>query len=239
MGMFKKTKRLVGNMLVSMKSPPAYLSWSQCGEDVILRSLFNDKKMKKISYLDIGASTPDSGDNTFLFYSGGSRGVCVEANKALIPKLQRIRPKDKILNVGVTIGDEQEADFFIFDCEGISTFDKKEAEKRAASGRYKIIETAKVPLISGNRLIKENFSTVPDLLSIDIEGLDLAVLQTLDFNTFPIPVICVETCTYSENHIRPKDASIAQYLVGKGYEIYADTYINTIFVHAKWFHVES
>jgi len=234
----KKAKRLVRNTLLSIKSPPASLSWSQCGEDVILRTLFNDKKMKMITYLDVGASLPDSGNNTFLFYSSGSRGVCVEANPALIRRLKKVRPKDKILNAGVAVTDDKEADFFVFYCEGISTFDKKEAEKRSASGRYKIKETVKVPLVTIEQVIRENFSSVPDFLSIDIEGLDLAVLQKLDFKAFPIPVICVETCTYSENHVRPKDVSIAQYLTGKGYEIYADTYINTIFVNKEWFHAQ-
>ena len=237
--MFKKTKKFIRNMVLSIKSPPASLSWSQCGEDVILRWLFNDKKMKRISYLDIGASLPDCDNNTFLFYSSGSRGVCVEANSTLIPKLKKIRPKDKILNVGVAVSDDKDADFFVFDCEGMSTFDKKEAEKRKASGRYKIIETVKVPLITANRLIRENFPSMPDLLSIDIEGFDLAVLQALDLKAFPIPVICAETCTYSENYIRPKDVKIIQYLVGQGYEIYADTYINTIFVNSKWFYGRS
>ena len=237
--MFKKTKKFIRNMLLSMKSPPTSLSFSQCGEDVILRWLFNDKKMKKISYLDIGANSPDCDNNTFLFYSSGSKGVCVEANKALIPKLKKVRSKDKILNLGVSISDEKDADFFVFDAAGISTFDKEEAGKRIASGRYHIVETIKIPLISINRLIKEYFSSVPDLLSLDIEGLDLAVLKSLNLDALPIPVICVETCTYSENHIRPKDTEIIQYLLGEGYEVYADTYINTIFVNSKWFNTLS
>jgi len=94
----------------------------------------------------------------------------------------------------------------------------------------------KVPLININKIIKENFTAFPDFLSIDIEGLDLDVLKSLDFDQFPIPVICVETCTYSEDHIRPKDYSIAEFVISKGYEVYADTYINTIFVNKDWFY---
>jgi hypothetical protein len=102
-------------------------------------------------------------------------------------------------------------------------------------GTFKLNEVVKVPLISINKIIKENFESFPDFLSIDIEGLDLDVLKSLDFNHYPIPVICVETCKYSENHIRPKDHSISDFLLTKGYEVYADTYINTIFVYKKWF----
>ena len=118
----------------------------------------------------------------------------------------------------------------------MNTFNKKEAEQRVASGKFKIINTVKVPLTNINSIIKENFSSFPDLLSIDIEGLDLDVLKTLDYRKYPIPVICVETCTYSENHIHPKDKSIAEFMESKGYEVYADTYINTIFVNKEWFY---
>jgi len=52
---------------------------------------------------------------------------------------------------------------------------------------------------------------------------------------YPIPVICVESCDYSETHIKPKDNQIIEFLTSIGYEVYADTYINTIFVNRKWF----
>ena len=111
----------------------------------------------------------------------------------------------------------------------------EEADNRVTYGTYKVIEVVKVPLMNINRLIQENFSTFPELLSIDIEGMDLQVLKSLNFDQYPIPVICVETCTYSENHIRPKDRTIEEFLRAKGYEVYADTYINTIFVSKNWF----
>lgn len=150
--------------------------------------------------------------------------------------IKKVRPEDKVINAGVSTESNKEADFYIFDIPAISTFDKKEAEYREIQGIHKIVKTIKVPLITINDIIKENFSTYPDLLSIDIEGLDLSVLKTLDFVAYPIPVIVVETCTYSENHIRPKDRSIIDFMLTKDYEIYADTYVNTIFVNKKWFY---
>jgi hypothetical protein len=87
-----------------------------------------------------------------------------------------------------------------------------------------------------NDIIAEHFATRPDLLSLDIEGLDLSVLKTLNFDRYPIPIVCVETCMYSEDHIRPKDVTIESFMRSKGYETYADTYINTIFVNHAWFY---
>jgi FkbM family methyltransferase len=218
--------------------PPPYVpaSYSQAGEDAILRFLLSEKKMPRISYLDIGTNTPDFGNNTYLFYRSGSTGVCVEANQTLIPEIARVRPRDTILNLGVSINGSAEADFYVFDPKAISTFDKAEADRRAASGTYKLTEIIKVRLVDINTILRDNFERCPDLLSIDIEGLDLSVLRTLDFERYPIPIICVETCRYSENHVRPKDLSVAAFLTGKSYETYADTYVNTIFVKKDWFY---
>ena len=235
--MFGKIKRIFKQAVFAVIKPPVIpASYSQAGEDAVLRFLFADKKIKKISYLEIGTSSPDYSNNTYLFYKNGSKGVCVEADKTLIPQIKKLRPQDKILNVGVAVSEKDEADLYVFDVSGINTFDKQEAEKRAASGTYKMLEVVKVPLININRLIKENFESYPDFLSIDIEGLDLEVLKSLDFEKYPIPVLCVETCTYSENHIRPKDYSIATFLESKNYMVYADTYVNTLFVNKDWFY---
>lgn len=226
-------KRFLKKVLYIYKST----SYSQAGEDMVVRYLFREMgKRDKISYLDLGTNTPDYGNNTYWFYKRNGKGVCVEADPTLIRRIRQVRPKDKIIHAGVAVSTEREADFYVFDVPSISTFNKEEAELRSSSGQNKIIKVAKVPLISINDLIKRNFETFPDFISIDIEGLDLEVLKSLDFERFPIPVLCAETCTYSENHIRPKDLSIAEFLLSKGYEVYADTYINTVFINKSWFY---
>jgi FkbM family methyltransferase len=214
----------------------ALSSYSQAGEDIIIKFLFDEKKIARISYLDIGTNHPIHCNNTYAFYRKGSRGVCVEADKTLIPLIQNKRKKDKVINAGVNIGTRKEANFYIFNVKAINTFSDEEANKRMESSNFKLIEIAKVPLLNINKLIETYFESFPDLLSLDIEGLDLPVLKTLDFIKYPIPVLCVETCGYSENHIRPKDAAIADFLQTKGYVTFADTYINTIFVHEQWFY---
>jgi FkbM family methyltransferase len=182
--MLTTLKRIVKKVVYSIVPPPHVpVSYSQAGEDAVLRFLFLDRHMRQISYLDIGANVPDSGNNTYLFYRTGSRGVCVEADRTLIPRFEKLRPGDTILNVGVsTVGDDA-ADFYVFDASGMNTFDKDEAVKRAASG-YKLTDTVKVRLVDINTVIRTNFERYPDLLSIDIEGLDLAVLKTLDFESY-------------------------------------------------------
>ena len=225
-------KKLVYRFIPAPYVPASY---SQAGEDAILRFLFNDVKKTKISYLDLGTNIPDQGNNTYLFYKNGSRGVCVEADLSLINAIREKRPEDKVIHAGVFFTGEKEADFYIFDEPSVNTFNKEEAESRDSKGTYRISKMVKVPLITINELIRDNFSTYPDLLSIDIEGLDLDVLKSLDLSAYPIPVICAETCGYSEDHIRPKDTAILDFMNAKGYIVYADTYINTVFVNSHWF----
>jgi FkbM family methyltransferase len=211
-------------------------SYSQAGEDAIIRYLFGDYGLTEITYLDIGTNSPIIGNNTYWFYKNGSKGVCVEADSTLINLIKLKRPKDKILNVGVSISKNSFADFYVFNQPAINTFDKFEAEKRLQSGLYNVIKVEKVALMNINDIISNNFNKFPDFLSLDIEGLDLDVLKSLDLNKYPIPVICVETCRYSESYIRPKDLDIIDFLTTNGYFIYADTYLNTIFVNNKWFY---
>jgi hypothetical protein len=75
-------------------------------------------------------------------------------------------------------------------------------------------------------------------LSIDIEGSDLAALKAIDYERYPIPVICAETSVFDfdKNQLGGKILEIQEFLLANGYFIYADTYINTIFVNKNWFY---
>jgi FkbM family methyltransferase len=236
-----KMKSTIASKVMEVLGKPEYpvdlSSYSQAGEDAVLRFLFKDYpiELRDVSYLDIGARHPVFGSNTFLFYCAGSTGVCVDADITFIEMQREMRPRDKILNVAVATSDAAEGTFYFMEGGG-STLDKAEADHRASLGTTSIKEVLKVPFVHINTLIAQNFETYPTLLSIDIEGMDLPVLRVLDYARFPIPVICVETCTYSETHVRPKDRSIGDFLATKGYEVYADTYVNTIFVNKTWFY---
>lgn len=187
------------------------------------------------TYLELGVYDPRNGSNTYKFYARGAKGVLVEADGNLIKNIRDQRPEDKVLHLGVGLDGKTEAIFYVFDEPSISTFDESEALDRQAHGSYKIIRQDKVPMKTINRILKEDCLGVPDILSIDIEGLDYDVLRSWDSEAFPIPIVISETCTYSQNHIKGKDDRILPLMLGKGYFLYADTYINSIFVHKNWF----
>jgi len=211
-------------------------TFSQSGEDCCVDFIFSQLKIENPSYLELGVYKAKSASNTYRFYKNGSAGVLVEADQSLISEIKKTRPNDVVLNIGVGFDGREEADFYVFEERAHSTFNKAEAEYRKENGSFKLLKIEKVKLKNINTILSENFKTYPHFMSIDIEGLDLEVLKSLDFNKFPIPVICAETCTYSETHIKPKDKTIQEFMLTVGYFVYADTYINTIFVNTNWFH---
>jgi FkbM family methyltransferase len=209
--------------------------YTPTGEDVILRHLFDSVGISHPDYLDVGANDPVNGNNTYVFYRDGSSGVCVEAHPDLAREITSIRPRDVCLNIAVGADEEGPVDVHIFDVAGLSTIDAAEAAEREALGTYRVVRTVSVPQRTINAVIAAHFSTYPALLSLDIEGLDYAVLRSLDDDRFPIPVICAETVAYSESHVREKERAIADLLEARGYFLYADTFINSIFVRDAWF----
>ena len=210
-------------------------SYSATGEDVIVYSLFKSLAKDKINYLDLGTSSPIFGSNTYLFYKMGNKGVCVEANPLSLEKIKYVRKRDVCLNVAISDKNAASVDFHIFDDAGISTLLLDEAKYRESFGSFRVQKTIQIPSIEINTLISSYFEKYPDFISIDVEGMDLKILQSLDYDSFPIPVICVETVFYAENYKRSKISEIPIFLNSKGYFLYADTFINSIFVKKDWY----
>ncbi|MFT3823235.1 MAG: FkbM family methyltransferase [Chitinophagaceae bacterium] len=213
------------------------LIYSQSGEDLILAQLFFKMDILHPTYLDIGANHPMYISNTYYFYMRGSKGVCIEPNPYLYQKIRKVRPRDTVLNIGIGITSQAAADFYLFPkhAHGLSTFSKEEAEYWQQTGMKKMgkiqyEKVIQVPLQPINTIIKENFTKAPDFVSIDVEGLDLQILQSLDFDLYAPLVLCVETLAYDEDQREHKKEDIIAFVKSKGYSVYADTHINTIFL---------
>ncbi len=171
-------------------------SFAQQGEDLILYNLLcHDLQIQAPSYLDIGAGDPVLSNNTYALYLTGSRGVLVEPNPALVRKLKAVRPGDVVVACGVGLDAATVADYFVIRGRWpLNTFSRETvAEYRRQSAADPVERVLKMPLIPINRLLDDHFKGAPDLLSIDIEGLDLAVLRTMDFRAHRPAAICAET----------------------------------------------
>ncbi len=210
-------------------------SYSQNAEDLLIRAAAKRLHIAKPSYLDIGANHPIFGNNTYLFYTRGSRGVLVEPDPNIFRVIQKTRRHDTCLNVGIGPADKNGVPYYMMTSRQLSTFKKEEAEAYVAGNNYgtqKIEKVMHVPLVAINTLMQTYFPQGVDILSIDTEGYDLEILQSLDFKTYAPKIMCVETLRFNDVKKEEKQREIINYVLAQGYKVYADTFVNTIFVRA-------
>ena len=202
-------------------------SYSQMGEDLVLLSLLNDAmKIPQPTYLDIGAADPIAGNNTYLLHRAGGHGVLVEPNPLYQAALKTHRPHDIVVQAGIGVSDAKEADYYVFkDAPMLNTFSPEDVEWRRKSAGHDVVEKViKMPLITINELIEKYVGKAPDLVSIDIEQMDLPVLRTLDFAKYRPAVIIAESFP---------DGPIAEFLRSQGYEMRGASMYNVIFADPK------
>jgi hypothetical protein len=86
--------------------------------------------------------------------------------------------------------------WLIKDSPALSTFEEAQVEKLLRLG--KIIErTIKVDVVRLDSIIEEYCSgQFPDFLTIDVEGGDFGILNSINFNRFRPKLICVEINTH-------------------------------------------
>lgn len=229
---FKKCKKGLDVILLNAKA-----SYSQAGEDTIIEYLFDSIKICKPSYLEIGTNQPKICNNTYSFYLKGCKGVCIEPDVEMVNTIKRTRPNDTVLNIGIASKSTGSAVFYLFPkiYNGWSTFSKEEAEiRKSESGiNYQI---KNVELKNINTIIREYFNPYPNFISLDVEGFDLEILESLNFDKYKPEVICAETISFGYlTNSEKKISSIAEFMFQKGYAVYADTHINTIFCRKDLF----
>ncbi len=207
------------------------ITFSQCGEDSIIMYLIHSLKLKNIKYLDIGTNDPRGMNNTYLLYLNNYRGICVEPDPSLHQKIKQYRPGDILIPAGISVENANTAEFYVMDDSVLNTFSKTVADDLVKNHNRKIKKTVSVPLISVNTLFDQYHNENDNLiLSLDVEGLDYMILQSLNWVKNRPAIICVESVEYSENLTGKKDEKLIDLLLNNNYKLYADTYINSIFL---------
>jgi FkbM family methyltransferase len=239
-GFFKRMKKIflllnifLIDLIIFIKKLKSFrpkISYSQSGEDLIIKFIFDTLQVKNPFYVDIGAHHPYEFSNTALFYKLGGRGINIEPNPDLFKLLKKYRKKDINLNIGIA-AQKGEMQFYIMTSPTMNTFSKQAADDLSNNHSISIKNVINVRVDTISNISKNYIKGKKiDLLSLDVEGLDFEILKTIDFLKFFPIVICVETRSYSEKGKGVKDYEIINFLQNKGYTKYADTYINSIFV---------
>lgn len=202
-------------------------SYSQYGEDMILKTVFEHKK--KGFYVDVGAHHPKRCSNTYFFYKRGWSGINIDAMPGSMELFKKIRPRDINLETAIA-KDKKEMTFFIFSDPLFNSFDEELSRRRNNKRTCRIVKEQKITTKTLAEILIENF---PDgqkinFLSIDVEGLDLEVLYSNNWHLFRPEYILIECLNWDIDKL--KNNEIYQFLSEKEYVFFAKTIHTVIFV---------
>lgn len=199
-------------------------SWSQTGEDLLVLDAVGASSTGY--YVDVGAFHPRLGSNTKLLYDRGWRGMNLDARPGSMRAFRRWRRRDINLEVGVGATDG-EVEFFRFADSELDTFDAGVAAARAQS--HRLIDRRVLPVRTLTSLFREY--RVPqdlDLLTIDCEGWELAVLTGLDWDAYRPKVVVTEVHgAVLDDRLKTPPP---QFLADLGYRAVAATSLSVVLV---------
>lgn len=199
-------------------------TYAQHGDDLVILNMFTSLGIEKPSYLDIGAHHPELLSNTALLYKRGSRGINVEANPNLMGPFLERRPQDINLNVGVAAKPGSLTFYCDGPVSGRNSFVKELVEPIGITSKMTL------PVTTCAEIVRMHAGGVfPDLLTIDAEGLDFEILESINyFAGSPPKVICAEVV-----ECFPVSMEIPTLLMCRGYEPHFRAGSNLLFIRDK------
>lgn len=167
--------------------------YSQTYEDYILAYVF--KNVASGFYIDVGANDPNVFNVTRFFYERGWRGINIEPNVELFKIIVQSRPRDHNYNCGIS-NIEGNLKFYqesnkIDILMPLSTFDKAIAEKHKKEHGVSFTEIL-VPVTTLNNLLAK--ISIPEItfISIDVEGFEKQVVESINLARYKPVVLCIE-----------------------------------------------
>ncbi len=191
-------------------------SYSQDGEDVALAAFYEGQKYYRGFFVDVGAHHPVRFSNTQHFYKRGWRGINIDPTPGSMRPFRLLRGRDVNLEMGVgpTVG---ELKFHCFNDPALNTFDEKLAAERNTGRPYRIVREVSVPLAPLADILEKHVpkGQTIDFFSIDVEGLDLEVLRSNDWERFSPRFLLVEDVHFDLENAGA--SQIFQFLKSKKY----------------------
>jgi len=187
------------------------LTWSQDGEDLLFSELFPPTG----TYVDVGAHHPDRFSVTKLLYDRGWRGINIDSSPNFMELFMKRRPGD--INIDTLVGKPRNEYFYEFSEPALNTLNSARAEQLVRLG-WKQVRQRSVTVQDLNFLMEKHLPLGAhiDLLSIDVEGEELSLLSTLNWNNWSIQRCLVEIV---EPAFRVSNHPVAKLIMSQGLEL--------------------
>jgi FkbM family methyltransferase len=205
----------------------AKIGYSQEGEDIVVDRFLNYQK--KGFFVDIGAHHPIYFSNTYRFYLRGWRGINVDAMPGSMTIFNKIRPHDT--NIEMPVSDKEETlTFHMFNDPALNTFSEEEANKKNGLGQYRIIRTEQLKTFTLEKILDTHLvqGQKIDFLTIDVEGMDLKVLASNNWNKYRPTLVLIESLENNNDMSNVSSDPINLFMKRVGYYLVAKT-LNTLF----------
>jgi hypothetical protein len=155
-------------------------SFSQNGEDLAVERLMEDHPTGR--YIDVGAHHPFRFSNTALLSLKGWTGTNIDPNPSSIIDFRLARPHDN--NICAALGSANSiSNYYEFEESALNTFSEDMVRKHSNQG-ISPCKVTKTQVINSKHFLEETFTPDTFFFSIDAEGMDIEILQDLDFKNF-------------------------------------------------------
>ena len=163
-------------------------NYSQAGEEDFLINYFpNDKGF----YLDIGCHDPFRYSNTLSLYRKGWNGINIDANPDNIIRFNKYRKRD--INICALISNATKPlEYCFYNDHALNGVHDDKRKDFLLNKGYRILKTEIINAISLNKVLEENKCEKIDLISIDVEGHELEVLNSINLDFYFVELIMVE-----------------------------------------------
>lgn len=195
-------------------------------QDLIAYIYFNGKPQG--FFVDIGAFDGVQISNTCVLEQVGWDGICIEPIPEVFEALQKNRACH-LYNVAIAGQSRKDAKFYkVADQLGLSGLEQQMPERIQKGLRKQglAIESLSVQTMTFDEVMKNHPAIgFIDFLSLDVEGGEMQVLETIDFERFRFGLITIEN--------NPGTAVLRDYMAKRGYRILLDLGVDLMFVRAK------
>jgi FkbM family methyltransferase len=166
-------------------------------------------------YVDVGCNLPVHYSNTYKLYQNGWRGIAIDANRDLVSEYARVRPRD--IAVAALVSDEEkDMCFHVFEGSAVSTVDSASLELWRK--RQNVREVQKLPSRRLDSILDECGCPADfELLKIDVEGHDTAVLRSIDLRRYRPRIVMTEIHGHTVDSVAGTE--IYSMLISRGYQM--------------------
>jgi len=201
-------------------------SFSSFGEDRVLVKYLPELDG---SYIDVGAGAPINGSNTYFLYQRGWRGVTIEPIITLAKLHRKKRPADTQKNACVTDQIGSELTFYQYLADDFSTDSINRVSKLGEMNIYPQ-KTYSSPTLTLSELKHSCNPLLPSFLNIDVEGSELNVLRSNNWEVCKPRVIAIEEW---ESPIYFK-TEVRIYLESLNYRLTSRCFLTSVYVHLDY-----